>query len=81
MGIYICKLFSLNSKSKSGLETMKTILIRPVLDVEFSSHRMQFKQWLTLSITINYDGYVNSLYTRGFNLVLGVEILTIHHFQ
>ena len=25
---------------------------------------------LTLSITINYDGYVNSLSTRGFNLVL-----------
>ena len=36
---------------------------------------------LTLSITINYDGYVNSLSTRGFNLVLGIEILTIDHFQ
>ena len=31
MGIYICKLFSLNSKSKSGLEKMKTILISPVI--------------------------------------------------
>ena len=36
---------------------------------------------LTLSITINYDGYVNTLSTRGFNLVLGIEILTIDHFQ
>ena len=35
----------------------------------------------TLSITINYDGYVNSLSTREFNLVLGIEILTIDHFQ
>ena len=34
---------------------------------------------LTLSITINYDGYVNTLSTRGFNLVLGIEILTIDH--
>ena len=31
MGIYIYKLFSLNSKSKSGLEKMKTILISPVI--------------------------------------------------
>ena len=31
MGIYICKLFSLNSKSKSGLEKMKTIQISPVI--------------------------------------------------
>ena len=36
---------------------------------------------LTLSIAINYDDYVNSLSTRGFNLVLGIEILTIDHFQ
>ena len=28
-----------------------------------------------------YDGYVNNLSTRGFNLVLGIEILTIDHFQ
>ena len=32
-----------------------------------------------------YDGYicqvVKSLSTRGFNLVLGIEILTIDHFQ
>ena len=28
-----------------------------------------------------YDGYVNSLSTRGLNLVLGIEILTIDHFQ
>ena len=34
-----------------------------------------------MRITINYDGYVNSLSTRGFNLVLGIEILTIDHFQ
>ena len=33
-------------------------------------------------MTINYGGYVNSLSTRGFNLVLGIEILTIiDHFQ
>ena len=31
-----------------------------------------------MRITINY---VNSLSTRGFNLVLGIEILTIDHFQ
>ena len=31
MEIYICKLFSLNSKSKSGLEKMKTIQISPVI--------------------------------------------------
>ena len=31
MGIYICKLFSLNSKSKSGLEKMKAIQISPVI--------------------------------------------------
>ena len=30
---------------------------------------------------MNYDGYVNSLSTRGFNLVLGIEILTIDNFQ
>ena len=34
-----------------------------------------------MRITINYDGYVNSLSTRGFNLVLGIEILTIDHFN
>ena len=34
-----------------------------------------------MRITIKYDGYVNSLSTRGFNLVLGIEILTIDHFQ
>ena len=34
-----------------------------------------------MRITINYDGYVNNLSTRGFNLVLGIEILTIDHFQ
>ena len=34
-----------------------------------------------MRITINYDGYVNSLSIRGFNLVLGIEILTIDHFQ
>ena len=32
-------------------------------------------------MTINYDGYVNRLSTRGFNLVLGTEILTIDYFQ
>ena len=32
-----------------------------------------------MSITINYDGNVNSLSTRGFNLVLGIEILTVDH--
>ena len=34
-----------------------------------------------MRITINYDGYVNSLSTRGFNLVLGIEILAIDNFQ
>ena len=34
-----------------------------------------------MRITINYDGYVKSLFTRGFNLVLGIEILTIDNFQ
>ena len=28
-----------------------------------------------------YDGYVNSLSTREFNLVLGIEILTIDYSQ
>ena len=31
MGIYIYKMFSLHSKSKSGLEKMKTILFSPVI--------------------------------------------------
>ena len=31
--------------------------------------------------TIDYDSYVNSLSTRGFNLGLGIEILTIDNFQ
>ena len=33
---------------------------------------------LTLSITINYDGYVNSLSTRGSNLVLWDTLYNVY---
>ena len=35
----------------------------------------------TIKNAIRFYAYVNSLSTRGFNLVLGIEILTIDHFQ
>ena len=35
----------------------------------------------TVIMTGNYDGYVNSLFTRGFNLVLGIEILHNRSFS
>ena len=78
MGIYICELFSVNSKSKSGLERMKTMLISPVIT---SREMVQLTGKQRLFIVLSSTRTLSTTEVRNtFQFLSGIKMVNTEYY-